>query len=103
MKIYERKSPAPCWQRGAERSRRREARIKAARARADQGARGNIERLGDQDEKPPAAPVKTWPPQQPERFVRDSFGNLTGTDGTRIIKTDRDVIVIPPAPRWPAK
>jgi hypothetical protein len=32
--------------------------------------------------------------------VRDSFGNLTGSDGTRIIKTDRDVIVIPPAPRW---
>jgi hypothetical protein len=51
--------------------------------------------------KPPAAPpVKTWPPRTTERFVRDSFGNLTGSDGTRIIKTDRDVIVIPPAPRW---
>jgi hypothetical protein len=52
--------------------------------------------------KPPAAPppVKTWPPRTTVRFVRDSFGNLTGSDGTRIIKTDRDVIVIPPAPRW---
>jgi hypothetical protein len=53
------------------------------------------------DNQPKPPPPSFFDRQQDERYVKDSFGNYTGPDGSRVLHDSfGNVIVVPGGPRW---